>query len=97
MERQTNRCTRRKIGNDWRILSHLDHFKLDYFWHVIRGSDIEYDIMTGMAYRKIRRGKQKIRITDGIQQLRGMIIARVYTTAGDRATWRNMAPDRSVQ
>ena len=30
----------------------MDHLKLSYFGHVIRASDVEYDLLTGMVYGK---------------------------------------------
>ena len=42
---------------------------------MIWGSGVEYNL-TGIVYDKRRRGRQKTRITDGIQKLTGMTLAR---------------------
>ena len=95
-ERKTNEYVLNRIGNNWRLLEHIDQLKLRYFGHVVRAAKTEYDLMSGMVFGKRKRGRQKTRVTDGIVTLTNMTLTRAIAAARDRVKWKELVHDATA-
>ena len=62
--------------------------KLQYFGHLMRRTDLlEKTLMVGKTEDR-RRGQQRTRWLDGITDLMGMNLNRLWEIAKDRKAWR---------
>ena len=63
--------------------------KLQYFGHLMRRTDsFEKTLMLGKTEGRRRRGRQRMRWLDGITDLMGMNLNRLWEIAKDRKAWR---------
>ena len=63
--------------------------KLQYFDHLMRKTDsLEKTLMLGKTEGRRRRGRQRMRWLDGITDLMGMNLNRLWEIAKDRKAWR---------
>ena len=89
-EHKTNVFVRNLIGEDRPTLSSkINKNKLQYFGHISRreGDNLEKIFMQGCVAGSRRRGRQKLRWTDGIKELTGLSINVAYRSALDRQKW----------
>ena len=62
--------------------------KLQYFGHVIRRTDsLEKTLMLGKIEGGMRRGRQRLRLLDGITDLMDMSLGKFHELVIDRDAW----------
>ena len=91
-EHKTNEFVRNQIGEHASMCQKIDRSKLAYFGHISRrdGDNIEKIIMQGHVEGSRRRGRQKLRWTDGIKQSTGLSLVAAHRLAQDRSCWKTI-------
>ena len=92
MEHKTNDFVLNQIGQNATVFTKIERSKLQYFGHICRrqGDNIENIIMQGRMEGSRRRGRQKLRWSDGIKQTTGLSLVTAHRLAQDRVIWKNI-------
>ena len=87
--RRSNQSILKKISPEYSLEGLMLKLKLPYFGHLMRRTDsLEKTLMLGKIEGRRRRGRQRMRWSDGITDAMVMSLSRFQELAMDRETWR---------
>ena len=91
-EHKTNEFVESQIGDHTSICQKIDCNKLQYFGHISRrnGDCLEKIIIQGQVEGQRKRGRPKIRWTDGIKEATDLSLTAAYRLAQDRNSWNDV-------
>ena len=91
-EHKTNEFVESQIGDHTSICQKIDCHKLQYFGHISRrnGDCLEKIIIQGQVEGQRKRGRPKIRWTDGIKEVTDLSLTAAYRLAQDRNSWNDV-------
>lgn len=90
-ERRTNKSLLQEIKPEHSLEASMVKLKLSYFGHIMRRQDsLEKEVMLGVVEGKRRRGRQKKRWTDTIQEDTNLTLTQLNTMVQDRNMWRSL-------
>jgi hypothetical protein len=86
----TNEHVKSVIGDQQQLTTRIDQFKLQYFGHVCRrsGDNLEKIIVQGTFEGTRKKGRPKLRWSDGLKQITGHSLNTLYRIAEDRCRWK---------
>ena len=96
--RRTNTEVMRMAGTSRKLVTTCRQRQLGYLGHVLRGDNLEKDCLLGTIEGTRARGRQRMKLMDGVKAVLGYgSIAEVVRAAEDRTGWRSIVANINIQ
>ena len=91
-DHKTNDFVRSQIGTKTSLCDNVRNSKLRYFGHIDRrnGDNIEKVLIQGSIQGTRKRGRPKLRWTDGIKEMTGLSLNTAHRLSQNRDRWRSI-------
>ena len=92
VDRKDNQFRNSKYSKKYKkaYVSNVKRRQAEFLGHVMRKGKLEHLLTTGKIEGKRSRGRQRIKIQDGIAAWLGRSIAEMFVDARDREKWKVM-------